>query len=123
MAQPQAGIFHGGTIIAVDKCSAGQGLELLHALRGSPWLSKARLLVLVDAWQDPSDYAGVYWRVMNNVDWQRDMVIEADGLGIDATRKLPGELMGSEVRQPLQSNQEVEQMVSRRWTDYGFKTK
>jgi 4-hydroxy-3-polyprenylbenzoate decarboxylase len=120
ISQPLAGIFHGATLVAVNKSAAGQGRELLAKLRQSPWLGKARLLVLVDAEQDPGDYNGVYWRVLNNVDWQRDLVVDGERLGIDATRKLAAELAGEPELEPLRQSEEIVRLVARRWAEYGF---
>jgi 4-hydroxy-3-polyprenylbenzoate decarboxylase len=120
ISQPLAGIFHGATVVAVNKSAAGQGKELLAALRQSPWLGKARLLVLVDAEQDPADYDGVYWRVLNQADWQRDLVSDGERLGIDATRKLAAELAGEPEREPLRQSEEIVRLVARRWAEYGF---
>jgi 4-hydroxy-3-polyprenylbenzoate decarboxylase len=120
ISQPLAGIFHGATVVAMQKIAAGQGRELLAALRQSPWLGKARLLVLVDAEQDPADYDGVYWRLLNNVDWQRDIVIDNGRLWIDASRKLSAELAGQPQREPVRQSGEIVRLVEQRWAEYGF---
>jgi len=109
---PFAGIFHGAAIIAVSN-ARGRGRELLAAIRTTPWFAVSRLLVLVDAEQDPADEAGVCWRVMNCVDWERDLVIVADRLSIDATRK-PG------ARIPAVADAETAALVAKRWREYGF---
>jgi len=111
---PFAGIFHGAAIIAASN-TAGRGRELLAAIRTTPWFAASRLLVIVDSEQDPADEAGVCWRVMNNVDWQRDLVIAADRLSLDATRK-PG------ARVPVVADAETVAMVAKRWREYGFET-
>ena len=88
---PFAGIFHGAVFISVRN-AFGRGSELIAAIRKTPWFAAARLLVIVDAEQDPADEAGVFWRIMNNVNWERDMIISADSLSIDATRKPEGRI-------------------------------
>lgn len=120
ISQPLSGIFHGATIVAVDKAEPGEGKSLLTALWQTPWLGRARLLVLVDAEQEPADHDGVYWRVMNNVSWQRDLLMDGDRLGIDATRKLAGELGAQASRKPLRQGADIERLVERRWAEYGF---
>lgn len=110
---PFAGIFHGAAIVAVQN-AAGRGRELLAAIRKTSWFAASRLLVLVDAEQDPADEAGVCWRVMNQVDWQRDLVIAADRLSIDATCK-PGS------REPVTADAATAALVAQRWQEYGFK--
>ncbi len=114
MYQPFAGIFHGAAIVALDMTIAGDGHELLTRLWETPWFAKARLLVLVDAEQNPADVAGVCWRVMNNVEWARDLLIDGNRFGIDATRK------PDDARVALQMDAETVRLVERRWREYGF---
>ncbi len=112
--QPFAGIFHGATIVALNMTIAVDGRELLTRLWETPWFAKARLLVMVDVEQDPADAAGVCWRVMNNVVWGRDLVIDGERVGIDATRKPDDE------RVALQMDKETLRLVEGRWREYGF---
>jgi 4-hydroxy-3-polyprenylbenzoate decarboxylase len=111
--QPFAGIFHGAAIIAVRSAS-GRGAELIAAIRKTRWFTGSRLLVLVDEEQDPADEAGGCWRVMNNVNWESDLHVDGGRLSIDATRKPDG-------RVPVTSDAAVEELVTRRWREYGFK--
>jgi 4-hydroxy-3-polyprenylbenzoate decarboxylase len=112
--QPGAGIFHGATIVAVDMTGAGGRTKLLELFRERTWLAGSRLLIFVDADQDPSDVAGVYWRVLNNVEWQRDLVINGPQLAIDATCK-PGDQ-----RVAVTIDPETECLIEKRWREYGF---
>jgi 4-hydroxy-3-polyprenylbenzoate decarboxylase len=114
--QPVPGIFHGATVVSVQN-GAGNGLELLSAIRKTPWFARSRFLVLVDSDQDPSDESGVFWRVMNNVEWHRDLVIEEGFLGIDATAK---NVPGKPGRVPVTMDEEVTHMIGKRWQEYGF---
>jgi 4-hydroxy-3-polyprenylbenzoate decarboxylase len=109
---PFAGIFHGAVFVAVTGAT-GRGKEILAVIGQTPWFRKSRLLVLVDAEQDPADESGVCWRVMNHVDWGRDLVVEGDRLSIDATRKPAG-------REPVIPDPTVLELVNRRWREYGF---
>jgi 4-hydroxy-3-polyprenylbenzoate decarboxylase len=114
--QPLAGIFHGGTIVAVRNGS-GRGKEILAAIRATPWFARSRMIVLVDDGQNPSDLSGVYWRVMNNVAWERDLVLDGEFLGIDATAKLS---VGDSARVAVRMDEKVLEQVKERWRDYGF---
>lgn len=109
---PFAGIFHGAAIITVRNVR-GRGRELLAAIRNTPWFTAARLLIIVDAEQDPTDEAGVCWRVMNCVNWERDLVIAADRLSVDATRKAGD-------RAQIVADAEITALVAKRWQEYGF---
>jgi len=110
---PFAGIFHGGVIISVQNAS-GRGAEFLSSIRKNRWFAGSKLLVLVDEGEDPSDEAGVCWRVMNLVEWERDLVIDGDRISIDATRKPDG-------RTPVTADAAIEDLVRRRWKEYGFR--
>lgn len=111
--QPFAGIFHGAAIIAVRN-AAGRGGELIAAIRKTPWFGKAKLLVIVDAEQDPADEAAVLWRIMNNVNWIEDVLISGGELSIDATRK------AAETRTAVKRDTGIIEQVERRWKEYGF---
>lgn len=121
--QPFAGIFHGAVIIAVitknlppfqGEGRGGDGLRLITAIRKTPWFGKAKLLLIVDAEQDPADEAGVLWRIMNNVNWIEDMIVSGEELSIDATRKT------SETRTAVKTDAGIIELVKRRWKEYGF---
>lgn len=109
---PFAGIFHGAAVVAVAG-AGGRGKELLTIIGSTPWFRKSRLLVLVDAEQDPADEAGVLWRLMNHADWQRDLLVDGDRLAIDATRKAGG-------REPVVADAAMVARVASRWQEYGF---
>lgn len=111
--QPFAGIFHGAALIALRN-AAGRGSALLAALRTSPWFANAKLLVIVDAEQDPADEAGVLWRIMNCVNWREDMLISGDTLSVDATGK------PSETRTAVNADRGILELVEQRWKEYGF---
>jgi 4-hydroxy-3-polyprenylbenzoate decarboxylase len=113
--RPFSGIFHGATVVAV-KTDGPEGKDILRRLRATPWLGKARLLVLVDAEQEPAEMDGVLWRLMNNADWQHDLVVDGERLGIDATRYS----RRSAGREPLVVTDEISRLVERRWREYGF---
>jgi 4-hydroxy-3-polyprenylbenzoate decarboxylase len=127
---PLEGIFHGAAVVAIDKRQAGQARRVMEALWSGGWLSGSRFLVVVDADQDPRDLSRVYWKVLNTVEWRRDIVIhEATGgksglpfggrLGIDATRKLPGEQAGEWPRE-IAMDEAIRDLVAKRWREYGF---
>lgn len=110
---PFAGIFHGGVILSARDAN-GRGMELLRRIRALPWLKGSRLHVLVDEEQAPSDEAGVCWRIMNNVAWGDDLLVEGETLVVDATRK------PRERRLPVAPDPDIALLVERRWREYGF---
>ena len=110
--QPFAGIFHGAAIIAVQGAS-GQGQELIGRIRQNSWFTRAKLIVLVDACQDPADEAGVLWRIMNCVNAEQDIVISAGSVSIDATRKPGG-------NRSVETDAATAALIEKRWKEYGF---
>ncbi len=72
------------TILAIQKSRAGK--ELYEALK--PLREHLKLLVFVD--ENANDVSNAYmliWRVVNNIDALRDLFIEEEYFGIDATNK------------------------------------
>jgi 4-hydroxy-3-polyprenylbenzoate decarboxylase len=110
---PFAGIFHGGVIISLRNAS-GRGVELISSIRNSRWFSGSRLLVIVDEGQDPADEAGVCWRVMNLVDWERDLIISEGRLSVDASLK------PHMTKIPVTADTDTLALIESRWKEYGF---
>jgi 4-hydroxy-3-polyprenylbenzoate decarboxylase len=110
--QPFAGIFHGAAIIAASGV-AGQGAAIMSRIRMTPWLAASKLIVLVDASQDPADEAGVLWRIMNCVNAEQDIVISAGSVSIDATRKAEG-------NRSVEPDAATATLLEKRWKEYGF---
>jgi 4-hydroxy-3-polyprenylbenzoate decarboxylase len=108
------------------------------ALWGVPALATVKFVVVVDQDVDVHNPAEVWRRVGANVDPGRDVFMR-DGpaaptdhafevpavgrqIGIDATRKLPGERPSASPA-PLLATREVAELVERRWQEYGIAAK
>ena len=133
---PMEWIFHNSAIVSINKTRPGQAREVVHVLRTGRWLRKARLLVVVDSDVNVQHLSLVAWRVINFVDWQRDLVIGgADEehalaasalpgggsfMGIDATRKWPEERSGRDWPTEIAMDEAVKRIVDARWNEYGF---
>lgn len=132
---PLEGIFHGAAIVSIDKGAPGQGRLVMERLWTRGWLSASRLLIVVDGDVDVCDLSRVFWKVLNSTDWTRDLVISAlaghtvssagrlpfgGRLGIDATRKLPGEGVAAWPRE-VAKDAGVRELVAKRWREYGFR--
>lgn len=103
--------FHGCALLSV-RDMAGGGRELLRALWQSRFFRSSRLLVLLGEGVDVQEPAQAYWQVVNRVDPERDVIVEAGRLGIDATRLGPGGR--------VEAAAETKRLVARRWREYGF---
>lgn len=132
---PLEGIFHGAAIVSIDKRYPGQARRVMEALWGKGWLSASRLLVVVDADLELRDLSRTFWKLLNSVDWRRDLVIAdppagetgnipfypfGGRLGIDATRKLPEEGLGGGWPREIAMDEAVRELVGKRWREYGF---
>ncbi|SNB47568.1 UbiD family decarboxylase [Geobacter sp. DSM 9736] len=123
------GIFHGCAVISIKKTDPGQGLRVIEKLKTDGWLKGSRLLVVVDADVDPHNLSISSWRVFNNVNWSRDTITYSTPVygslphggcfGIDATRKFVEEI-GSRWPEEIGMPVAVEEMVTRRWREYGL---
>jgi 4-hydroxy-3-polyprenylbenzoate decarboxylase len=107
MALPVEGIFHNLMIVAIDKRYPGQARKVMHAIWGTGQMMFTKMIVVVDAGTNVHDPAEVAWKALNHIDPQRDFefalgpIDELDHasreacygshVGIDATKKLPGE--------------------------------
>ena len=137
MNMPAEGVFHNLVIVSVKKRYPGQARKVMYGLWGLGLLMLAKTVVVVDEWVDVHDLSEVAWRVTNNIDPARDLVV-VEGptddldhaalrhryggkLGIDATEKRPPL---DRVEQPwpeeIRMTEEVRQRVTERWREYGL---
>ena len=107
MNLPLEGVFHNFCFVSIDKRYPGQTRKVMYALWGMGQMMFTKIIVLVDKNVNVQNTSEVWWRVGNNVDPRRDVVIlegPLDALdhasptafyggkmGIDATKKGPDE--------------------------------
>lgn len=82
-------------------------------------------VIAVDEWIDPKHLSTVAWKVFNNIDPQRDILIEktADGhvfVGIDATKKDEADGLTRPWPDDIDMSDEMIQYVTERWSTYGI---
>ncbi len=133
---PLEGVFHNAALISIRKSYPGHAKKIIHGLWGKGQMMFAKLLVIVDEDVDVQNISYTAWRVLNNVDWKRDVVV-AEGplddldhasswprygskMGIDATRKTREEGMTRDWPQELSMSAEIKRLVDKRWKEYGF---
>ncbi len=137
MNMPAEGVFHNLVIVSVKKRYPGQARKVMYGLWGLGLLMLAKNVVVVDEGVNVHDLSEVAWRVTNNIDPARDLVV-VEGptddldhaalrhryggkLGIDATEKRPPL---DRVEQPwpeeIRMTEEVRQRVAQRWREYGL---
>ena len=133
---PVEGVFHNMAIVAIDKQYPWHGRKIMHALWGMGQLMFTKCVVVVDKDVNVHDVAEVAWRVLNNIDPKRDVMI-SDGpydvldhascsvgfggkMGVDATAKWKEE--GYERGWPAVATMapDVEARVDRLWGELGI---
>ncbi|MHB1042901.1 MAG: menaquinone biosynthesis decarboxylase [Eubacteriales bacterium] len=136
MNMPPEGVFHNCVIVSIKKKYPGHAKKVISALWGMGLMMLAKLIIVVDADVDAQDLSGVMWRVFNNTDYKRDVIV-VEGplddldhssplprygakLGIDATRKWSTEGHAREWPEDILMSGEIRALVDRKWKEYGL---
>lgn len=133
---PLEGVFHNCAIVAIKKRFPGHAKKIMYSLWGLGQMMYTKMIIVVDGHISPRDLSAVAWKVFNNIDAQRDVVITEGPLdaldhasnlphygyrmGIDATKKWPGEGYHREWPDDLVMSAEIKELVARRWREYGI---
>ena len=133
---PLEGVFHNCALVSIKKEYAGQARKVIHALWGMGQMASTKFIAVFDHDIDLRDYSTVLWKLLNNVDPGRDLVLSGGPLdaldhsasyanyggkmGVDATRKTREEGMGRDWPDEIRMSDEVKKRVSERWKEYGF---
>ncbi len=136
MNLPLEGVFHNLAIVSIDKRYPGHARKIMYALWGLGQMSFIKMIVVVDKWVDVQDLSEVLWRIGNNVDAKRDVVILEGPLdvlehaspipayggkmGIDATKKTPAEGFTRQWPPDIEMSGEIKKLVEERWKEYGL---
>ncbi|MCL2766354.1 MAG: menaquinone biosynthesis decarboxylase [Peptococcaceae bacterium] len=136
MNLPPEGVFHNCVIVSINKRYPGHAKKVMSALWGFGLMMLSKLIIVVDAQVDVQNTSEVMWRVFNNIDARRDVLI-TDGpldaldhssplphlgakMGIDATTKWQQEGHPRHWPGDVVMSQEVIDLVGSRWSEYGF---
>lgn len=104
-------------ILLVHKERPWQGREaVIDAMKES----QDKFVIAVDDVVAPSDLSTIMWKVFNNIDAKRDLVIEGSKIGIDATKKWREEGLTRDWPNDIVMTDEIKQLVDKRWDEYGI---
>ncbi len=133
---PKEGGFHNCALVSMDKRYPLHARKVMHALWGAGQMQFCKCIVVVDADVDVHDYAQVAWRVFNNVDWRRDVVVTEGPLdvldhsapqplwgakiGIDATKKGPAEGHPREWPPDVEMSPQIKARIDELWPSLGL---
>jgi 4-hydroxy-3-polyprenylbenzoate decarboxylase len=136
MNLPLEGVFHNCAIISIRKNFPAHAKKVMSAVWGLGMLSLTKFVVIVDEHVDVHDESEVAWRVFNNVDPGRDMMMTEGPLdvldhasptanygtkmGIDATKTWPSEGYTREWPDDIAMTEEVKKLVDDKWSRYGI---
>ncbi len=134
---PFEGSFHNLVIVSVRKSYPGQVRKVMYGLWSLGLLMLAKNIIVLDEDANVHDASEVVWRITNNVDPTRDVVI-VDGpldaldyaspmphygskMGIDGTKKGPMDGHSRPWPEEVTMSPEVKELVTRRWQEYGIR--
>ncbi|MEM9881431.1 MAG: UbiD family decarboxylase [Planctomycetota bacterium] len=137
---PMFGCFHNCAFIKIRKQYPLHARKVMHAVWGAGQMAWTKAIVVVDEDVDVHDHDAVLFHLLANADPGRDIELvngpldildhaaprlgAGTKIGLDATRKLPGEeVNGQPVRDYpdlLTMSEHIRQRVTDRWTEYGL---
>lgn len=133
---PLEGVFHNCAMVSINKSYPQQAKKVMHAIWGLGQMMFTKMIIVVDAHVDVQNEKEVWWRVFNNIDARRDIVM-VDGpldvldhsspmpnwgtkVGIDATKTWPSEGNFREWPDEIVMTEEIKRQVDRKWKNLGL---
>lgn len=133
---PFAGVFHNLMIVSIRKNYPGHARKVMNCIWSLPQAQFTKCVVVVDDDTDVRDLNMVAWRVLNNIDPERDiqfMLGPVDQLdhaarlqsfgskmGIDGTRKWKSEGFARPWPKELEMSEEVRRRIDQIWPKLGL---
>jgi 4-hydroxy-3-polyprenylbenzoate decarboxylase len=133
---PFAGVFHNMMIVSIRKNYPGHARKIMNAIWSLPQAQFTKSIIVVDDDTDVRDLNQVAWRVLNNIDPERDiqfMLGPVDQLdhaarlpnygskmGVDGTRKWKGEGFARTWPKELEMSEEVKHRIDQLWPKLGL---
>ena len=133
---PLEGVFHNCVIVSIKKRFPAHAKKVMNTVWGMGQMMYTKMVVVVDEDTSPHDLSKVAWKVFNNIDASRDIVV-SDGpldaldhaspmrhmgsrVGIDATKKWKSEGYDREWPEDIEMSEGIKNLVSERWSEYGI---
>jgi 4-hydroxy-3-polyprenylbenzoate decarboxylase len=136
MAMPAEGVFHNLMLVSIRKSYPGHARKVMHAIWGLGQAMFTKCIVVVDEDVDVNNYSEVAWKVFNNIDPQRDIEFVmgpidsldhasrlpnyGSKMGVDGTKKWPGEGFTRPWPPVITMDKDVKQRVDALWQKAGF---
>jgi 4-hydroxy-3-polyprenylbenzoate decarboxylase len=130
---PLEGVFHNCAVVSIKKTYPQQAKKVMHAIWGMGQMMFTKMIIVVDEHVNVQDMNEVWWRVYNNIDARRDIVM-VDGpldvldhsspmpnwgtkVGIDATKAWAAEGYTREWPDEIEMSAEIKNMVDKKWKE------
>jgi 4-hydroxy-3-polyprenylbenzoate decarboxylase len=136
ICMPAEGIFHNLILVAIRKSYPGHARKVMHAIWGLGQAMFSKCIVVVDEEVDVQNVREVAWKALNNIDPERDiqfvlgpvdsldhasrLVNFGSKMGVDATRKWPGEGFTRPWPDVIRMLPEVKNRVDELWKKAGL---
>jgi 4-hydroxy-3-polyprenylbenzoate decarboxylase len=136
IAMPAEGVFHNLILVAIRKSYPGHARKVMHAIWGLGQAMFSKCIVVVDEDVNVQNYSEVVWKALNHIDPERDIQFvlgPVDSLdhssrlpdygskmGIDATRKWPGEGFTRPWPDEIRMSESVKRRVDELWKKAGL---
>ena len=136
IAMPAEGVFHNLMLVSMRKSYPGHARKVMHAIWGTGQAMFSKCIVVVDEDVDVQNSREVAWKALNHIDPERDIQFvmgPVDSLdhssrlpnygskmGVDATRKWPGEGFTRPWPGMIEMSPEVKRRVDELWKQAGL---
>ena len=133
---PMFGVFHNFCFVSINKTYPQQARKVMSAIWGLGQMMLSKIIVVVDADVNVHDADEVWFHVGAHIHPGRDVVFNegptdildhaapicgsGHKMGIDATTKLPDEGHPRPWPPPQIMSQDIKELVSGRWSEYGL---
>lgn len=136
ICMPAEGVFHNLILVSIRKSYPGHARKVMSAIWGLGQAMFSKCIVIVDEEVDVQNVSEVAWRAFNNIDPERDiqftlgpvdsldhasrLVNYGSKMGVDATRKWPGEGFTREWPPVIKMTDAVKTRVDDLWKKAGL---
>ena len=136
MCMPAEGIFHNMMLVSIRKSYPGHARKVMSAIWGLGQAMFTKCIVVVDEDIDVQNISEVAWRALNNIDPERDiqftmgpvdsldhasrLINYGSKMGIDATKKWPGEGFTRPWPEVIRMSPDVKKRVDELWKKAGL---
>ncbi|MGE5487867.1 MAG: menaquinone biosynthesis decarboxylase, partial [bacterium] len=137
ICMPAEGVFHNLLLVSIRKSYPGHARKVMHAIWGMGQAMFSKCIIVVDEDVDVQNVSEVAWKALNNIDPERDIEFSfgpvdsldhasrlpnyGSKMGVDATRKTPGEGFTRPWPDVIRMSEDVQARVDLLWKKAGLK--